>query len=278
MAVPNTTEAVKHGAFFSPEEWLALFAAPPAPAPRDCPPWLAELAALDPAADLRRERPIDANSILDAVKDVPAMRRALALHLGTVNYVSKMVLSRILWDSSQMFLFLLVWAWNGGRFPLRSMIAASVAIVTQSAVWTASVFLLAMAAALRPTGVQDDNGVIAGPETASLDSHTMAGFVRWHQLVSLFNRTGEGAGVNKEEGYERYAGQSRLLEHDDKDGLCPCPSSKCGGRFLYESFLYSVIFLTYVIVGTAFSSFILFAWSSSSLLANSPGVHHGLRC
>ncbi|KAI9016620.1 hypothetical protein DFJ74DRAFT_677821 [Hyaloraphidium curvatum] len=243
---PSTDSALpKSLNFFLANEWLALFPAEAAP-PRDSPPWLANLASLDPATELRTARSLTAPALLEGLREEPGLRRLVAAQLWLARYVSVMAVTRLLFDTSQAFIFLVVWAFNDGRFGTRQMIAATGALVMEVMLSTSGIFFFGMAAA-----VEANAATLASSKDldhpATLDSHPLAGYVRWRQLCK--DRVG---------GTE----PSPLVEHVDGDPMCPCPRASCAGPLARGAFSYFAILLAAIWVSTNFSWVLVMAWTS----------------
>ncbi|KAI9003843.1 hypothetical protein DFJ74DRAFT_743438 [Hyaloraphidium curvatum] len=195
--------------FFTPPEWLALFPSRVERAPGSV--WDA-VAGSDP---------------LSAMPDrVPLARSALLAELGGASTAAGFLVglqfrlqpfAARLWARMLPYLALFVavfdlaWVFNDGRFGTAQLVAATVAFNMAVVVFGAVLPLSASyRSSFRPRSPASPRIQPADDESG----HAFAGIARFRQL-------------DRAEGRE-----SRLLAHDARDPLCPCPLPGCAGRTL----------------------------------------------
>ncbi|KAI9003052.1 hypothetical protein DFJ74DRAFT_443633 [Hyaloraphidium curvatum] len=205
-------------ASLSAAEWAAVFPSPPVEVSvfaHGPPP--------DPAAAERASNPLTRYALLREAAASPLLLGISDLNFKLQPWGRRIPLRSALSYAAQFAVLGTTWALRGDRFGTPQMAAA-----------TASNVLEFLGAAVVPLVAFRNSA--AFPAMDNLDTHALAGFTRWSQLVRASADRGIAAGDDKdgEDGSEATLTQSRhrwgLLTHRDGDKLCPCPKPECMGK------------------------------------------------
>ncbi|KAI9022051.1 hypothetical protein DFJ74DRAFT_671437 [Hyaloraphidium curvatum] len=214
---------------FSPAEWLA---AVPSAAP-----WPDELShfagSADPAAELRASSPLTPAAMLRELEGTGVARFLVQGQFAAAPLARWVALRSLFLHGMVPTYAVGPFVLGGNLFSERALVGGTVALVLAYPISTTAFLLY--------SSFYNDirrPATAAGPASSELSRHSLAGVVRWLQLV----RRGEAT--------------AELLDHSDSDPLCPCcmcagsVATKAGSLHLAEILIRTLsVFFCHVLIG-----------------------------